>query len=64
MNLKKDIDSQAAELIGADLELESRRLPDAEAMKFIDSLKTLSDDFAKEERFMSMIRFPRLTGRA
>jgi putative ABC transport system permease protein len=62
MNLKRDIDSQAAELIGADLELESRRLPDAEAMKFIDSLKALSDDFAKEERFMSMIRFPKADG--
>jgi len=62
MNLKRDIDSQAAELIGADLELESRRLPSDEAMKFIDSLKTISDDFAREERFMSMIRFPKAEG--
>lgn len=61
-NLRKDIDSQAAELIGADLELESRRQPSAEAMKFIDSLKGLSEDFAKEERFMSMIRFPKAEG--
>src|SRR5690606_25258363 len=59
VNLKKDIDSQAAELIGADLELESRREPSEEAMKFIDSLKGLSEDYAKEERFMSMIRFPK-----
>ncbi|MBV2228157.1 MAG: ABC transporter permease [Sphingobacterium mizutaii] len=61
-NLRKDIDSQAAELIGADLELESRREPSAEAMKFIDSLKGMSEDFAKEERFMSMIRFPKAEG--
>ena len=61
-NLRKDIDSQAAELIGADLELESRREPSAEAMKFIDSLKGISEDFAKEERFMSMIRFPKAEG--
>lgn len=62
MNLKKDIDAQAAELIGADLELESRRQPSEEAMKFIDSIKGLSEDFAKEERFMSMIRFPKAEG--
>ena len=61
-NLRKDIDSQAAELIGADLELESRREPSAEAMKFIDSLKGFSEDFAREERFMSMIRFPKAEG--
>ncbi|WP_185213619.1 ABC transporter permease [Sphingobacterium mizutaii] len=61
-NLRKDIDSQAAELIGADLELESRREPSAEAMKFIDSLKGMSEAFAKEERFMSMIRFPKAEG--
>lgn len=61
-NLRKDIDSQAAELIGADLELESRREPSTEAMKFIDSLKGLSEDFAREERFMSMIRFPKAEG--
>src|SRR5690606_20641653 len=62
VNLKKDIDSQAAELIGADLELESRREPSEEAMKFIDSLKGLSEDYAKEERFMSMVRFPKADG--
>src|SRR5690606_5587394 len=61
-NLRKDIDSQAAELIGADLELESRRESSAEDMKFIDSIKVMSEDFAKEERFMSMIRFPKAEG--
>lgn len=61
-NLKRDIDVQAAELIGADLELESRRLPSDEAMRFIDSLKLISEDFAREERFMSMIRFPEAEG--
>ncbi|MGV6945809.1 ABC transporter permease [Sphingobacterium kyonggiense] len=61
-NLKKDIDQQAAQLIGADLELESRKQPSEEAMKFIDSLKLLSEDFAKEERFMSMIQFEKSGG--
>ncbi|MGN5953087.1 ABC transporter permease [Sphingobacterium lactis] len=61
-NLKKDIDQQAAQLIGADLEIESRKQPSEEAMKFIDSLKLLSEDFAKEERFMSMIQFEKSGG--
>lgn len=61
-NLKKDIDQQAAQLIGADLELESRKQPSEEALKFIDSLKLLSEDFAKEERFMSMIQFEKSGG--
>lgn len=61
-NLKKDIDQQAAQLIGADLELESRKQPTEEAMKFIDSLKSLSEDFAREERFMSMIQFEKSGG--
>ena len=61
-NLKRDIDQQAAQLIGADLELESRKQPSEEAMKFIDSLKLLSEDFAKEERFMSMIQFEKSGG--
>ncbi len=61
-NLKMDIDEQAAQLIGADLELESRRKPSDEAMNFIDSLQALSDGYAKEERFMTMIQFPKVGG--
>ncbi len=57
-NLKVDIDNQAAELIGADLALESNRKPTEEALAFIDSLKEVSLGFAKEERFMSMLRIP------
>lgn len=56
-NLKRDIDVQAAQLIGADLELESRRKPDDETLAFIDSIQGLSEQMAKEERFMSMLRF-------
>ena len=48
-NLKVDIDNQAAELIGADLALESNRKPTEEALAFIDSLKEVSLGFAKEE---------------
>lgn len=58
-NLKKDIDLQAAELIGADLALETNRKPTAATLAFIDSLSKLSLNFAKEERFMSMLRFPK-----
>lgn len=58
-NLKVDIDNQAAELIGADLALESNRKPTEEALAFIDSLKEVSLGFAKEERFMSMLRIPK-----
>lgn len=58
-NLRIDIDNQAAELIGADLSLESNRLPTEEALTFIDSIKSLSQGFAKEQRFMSMLRIPK-----
>ncbi|TJZ51452.1 FtsX-like permease family protein [Sphingobacterium olei] len=61
-NLSRNIDDQAAQLIGADLELESRRKPTKEALVFIDSLQRISDGYAREERFMSMIRFPKVEG--
>ncbi len=61
-NLKRDIDDQAAGLIGADLELESRRKPSEAALAFVDSLIGLSEDHAREERFVSMARFPKANG--
>ncbi|MBE8723084.1 ABC transporter permease [Sphingobacterium pedocola] len=61
-NLSRNIDDQAAQLIGADLELESRRKPSEEALIFIDSLQRISEGYAREERFMSMIRFPKAEG--
>ncbi|TYR34174.1 FtsX-like permease family protein [Sphingobacterium phlebotomi] len=61
-NLKRDIDTQAALLIGADLDLHSTRKPDSSTLAFIDSIKKLSEQTASEERFMSMIRFPKADG--
>src|SRR5690606_23469508 len=61
-NLKRDIDTQAALLIGADLDLQSTRKPDSSTLAFIDSIKNLSEQVATEERFMSMIRFPKADG--
>ncbi|MBD1423050.1 ABC transporter permease [Sphingobacterium chuzhouense] len=61
-NLKRDIDKQAALLIGADLDLRSTRKPDSSTLAFIDSIKNLSEQMATEERFMSMIRFPKADG--
>ena len=62
INLQRDINAQAAQLIGADLELQSRRKPTDEALKFIDSIQGLSLQMAREERFMTMIRFPETNG--
>lgn len=56
-NLRRDIDLQAAGLLGADLEISSRTQPGSEAMAYIDSLKGLSEASAREERFVSMLSF-------
>src|SRR5690606_1789601 len=61
-NLKRDINNQAAELIGADLELQTNRKPNEEVLKFIDSIKLISLDFSLEERFLSMVTFPKGNG--
>lgn len=61
-NLKNDIDEQAASLIGADLEIESRREPDEEIRALIDSLIGLSEAYSEEKRFASMIRFTKNNG--
>lgn len=58
-NLSKDINRQAADLLGADFVLESRRQPDEAAKHFIDSISGLSQETAREERFMSMLGAPR-----
>jgi len=55
-NLKKDIDAQAATLIGADLTVHSGRLPDARTQKFLDSL---GDRRSQERSFVSMVYFPK-----
>lgn len=56
-NLQRAIDTQAAELIGADLELQSRTKPDEKVLAFLDSLGSLAIATASEERFVSMVRF-------
>ena len=61
-NLKRDINNQAADLIGADLELQSNQKPSAEVLEFIDSIKSISLDFSLEERFLSMLSFPKVNG--
>lgn len=58
-NLRRDIDLQAAGILGADLELSSRTQPSAEALTFLDSIAQLSEGATREERFVSMIRFLR-----
>lgn len=52
--LQKEIDEQAANLIGADLELSSRKIVNAEIYKMIDSL---GDRKAEQRSFASMIYF-------
>ena len=53
-NLKKDIDTQAATLIGADMTIYSGKLPDAKTQKFLDSL---GDRRSQERSFASMVYF-------
>jgi Predicted ABC-type transport system involved in lysophospholipase L1 biosynthesis, permease component len=57
-NLQKDIDRQAATLVGADLVLHSNRALTADAERIVDSLKALSRDFSSEQSFASMVMFP------
>lgn len=57
INLQQDINNQAAQLLGADLELESNRKPTEEALAFLDTIAAGSVDMATEERFLSMLRF-------
>src|SRR4051794_39829670 len=55
-NLQKDVDSQAAELIGADLELSTNKAVDPTMMPLLDSL---GDQRSEERSFASMVYFPK-----
>ncbi|WP_205941073.1 ABC transporter permease [Albibacterium indicum] len=61
-NLMRDIDRQAASLIGADLVLDSRKVLSDSSRKLIDSLKDLSVQFAEEKNFVSMVYFEKSGG--
>src|SRR3977135_2977247 len=54
-NLKKDVDAQAATLIGADLTINSNKPVDRSMRPLIDSL---GDRRSQERSFASMILFP------
>lgn len=56
-NLNRDIDKQAATLIGADLNLHSNKEPGKAPAKLIDSLQKVSSGYAEEQSFASMILF-------
>ena len=58
-NLRKEIDEQAASLIGADLELSAGKPYSAQTKKLIDSL---GDRRSEERRFSSMVYFPKNGG--
>lgn len=56
-NLTKDIDKQAAALIGADLVMDSRKAWSDSSLHLIDTLKGLSLQYAEEKNFVSMVLF-------
>ena len=58
-NLKKDIDSQAKSLLGADLVVETNKAVAPEALK---TLLELGDERSEERAFASMIYFPKSEG--
>ena len=58
-NLEKDIDSQAATLIGADLAISGGRPADAQIKPLLDSI---GRERSEERAFASMIYFPRSKG--
>ncbi|AYQ32635.1 ABC transporter permease [Runella sp. SP2] len=58
-NLRENIDSQAAELLGADLELSDNQTPNDKMQALMDSLKGQK---SKEMSFASMIYFPKNSG--
>ncbi|MCB0838298.1 MAG: ABC transporter permease, partial [Bacteroidetes bacterium] len=55
-NLREDIQSQARELLGADLMIRSRQVVSDTTLAFMDSL---GDNRADEQYFASMIYFPK-----
>ncbi len=58
-NMRREIDNQAASLLGADLEISSNKQVSPEIKRFIDSL---GDRISEERRFTSMIYFPKNEG--
>jgi len=58
-NLKKDVDREAAGLIGADLTVGSNRLPDTATLAM---LHTLGAERSEQLSFGSMILFPKSNG--
>ena len=58
-NLKKDVDNQAATLIGADLTINSNKPVDASMQPLMDSL---GDKRSQERSFTSMTLFPKSNG--
>lgn len=58
-NLRKDIDAQAAGLIGADLQITSNKPAEPSVMSLLDSL---GGRRSKEQSFASMIYFPKSSG--
>lgn len=61
-NLEKDIDNQAATLVGADLVLQSNRVLADGGQHIVDSIRGLSQGYAEEQSFASMVLFPRNGG--
>ncbi len=61
-NMTKDIDRQAAALIGADLVIDSRKALTDSSQQLIDSLKSLSIHYAEEKNFVSMVLFVKSGG--
>ena len=58
-NLRQNIDTQAAALLGADLEISGNQPASAEIKPLLDSL---GDDRSEERRFASMVYFPKNGG--
>src|ERR1700744_6162002 len=58
-NLEKDIDSQAATLIGADLSISAAKPADTNIKPLLDSL---GNQRSEERSFVSMIYFPKGNG--
>lgn len=61
-NLTRDIDRQAASLIGADLVIDSRKALSDSSQQLIDSLRNLSIGYAEERNFVSMVYFEKSEG--
>jgi putative ABC transport system permease protein len=59
-NLQNDINNQSKELLGADLEIDSRRQEWDET--FLASLDSLNAEIASDARFASMVYFPKNNG--